>query len=92
MRIISSRVKGIVGLFWTFGAFSSIAGLCSIHFLLSVKRRNARSLSSFLRLERGPSFHAARKIASVSKSSCLRNCSLCVSAKLSSCRKSRRYL
>ena len=92
MRIISSRVKGMVGLFGTFGALSSVAGLWSIHFLLSVNRRNARSLSSFLRLERGPSFHAARKIASVSRSSCFRYRRLCASVKMSSWRNSNRYL
>src|SRR5437879_1530783 len=92
MRIISSRVKGMVGLFGTFGALSSVAGLSSIHFLFSAKRMNALSRSNFLRVVRGPSFHVARKVASVSRSNWVRNCSLYVSAKPSSCRNSRRYL
>src|SRR5260370_34915339 len=92
MRIISSRVNGIVGLFGTLGAFSSIDGLSSIHFLFSAKRMNALSRSNFLRLVRGPSVHVARNVASVSRASWGRNCSLYVSEKPSSCRKSRRYL
>src|SRR6266436_2222884 len=66
--IISAWVNGIVGRFCIFGALRSVAGFSSIHFRLSQNRRNARNRSSFLRLERGPSFHSDRKRSSVSRS------------------------
>jgi hypothetical protein len=43
--IISSRVKGSVGLFGTRGAFKSVAGLPSIHFLFSANDHGADVLS-----------------------------------------------
>ena len=92
IRVISSRVKGIVGLFGTLGAFKSIAGLSAIHFLFSAKRMNALRRSSFLRLVRGPCVHVARNVASVSRSSCVRNCSVYAFAKASSSWNRRRYL
>jgi len=41
------------------GALSSVAGFSAIQFRLCANRKNARIRSSFLALERGPSFHHA---------------------------------